>query len=102
MPPKDLDHIGLTEGSIYIDGYKYDNIASLQNAPDITPIETPRARDEWTRINVSTTASCEFNCKVKNPGKLTASLIMLLTGNDLYIRFPKKLRRRRKRRCRNI
>ena len=97
MPPKELQHITITDpagGTIYLDGFQLDSV------PDLTPREMPK--EEKTEIFIGRSISCEFNCKVKNPGKLTASLIMLLTGNDLYLRFPKKLRRRRKRRCRNI
>lgn len=37
----------------------------------------------------------EFSAEVK--GNMEAFFIFLSTGNDLYLRFPKKLRRRRKR-----
>ena len=37
----------------------------------------------------------EFTGKIK--GNLKAFTIFIMTGNDLYLRFPKKLRRRRNR-----
>ena len=38
--------------------------------------------------------SMEFTAKISNPKGL---MIYLQTGNDLYLRFPKKLRRKRRR-----
>ena len=102
MPPKELEHIDLTYGVIYLDGCRIGNIGKLETVTDLTPAEIPEKQEEWTKLLISRSMSCEFNCRIKNPRRLMAQMILLSTGNDLYVRFPKKLRRRRKRRCGNL
>ena len=38
-----------------------------------------------------------FSCRVLNKNGLRAFAIFALTGNDLYLKFPKKLRRKKRR-----
>lgn len=89
MPPKDISG---TNGVLYIglNNGGYARLATME-AIDITPINLPNDFEEVCRafrnMDAHFTAS-----------KLSKHLfIALLTGNDFYIKFPKKARRKLKR-----
>ena len=89
MPPKDISG---TNGVLYIDlnNGEYARLATTETI-DITPINPSNDFEEIRRAFKNMDA--HFTA-----GKLTKHLfIALLTGNDFYIRFPKKARRKLKR-----
>ena len=70
---------------------EYKNIALLGHIDEVDL--TPENVDETKRY-IRTGEPMEFTATLRNPDGFR---IWLLTGNDLYMKFPKKLRRRRRR-----
>lgn len=69
--------------------YKNINLISHIDEVDLTPDSIDN-----TKRYIRTTEPMEFTATLRNPEGFR---VWLLTGNDLYMRFPKKLRRRRRR-----
>lgn len=63
----------------------------------LTPDENDEIRLSDDRVLISS-EPVTIPVKILNKDQLKAFSIFALTGNDLYLRFPKKLRRRRRRR----
>lgn len=69
---------------------EYKNIALLGHIDEVDL--APKNVDETERY-IRTCEPMEFTATLRNPEGFR---IWLLTGNDLYMKFPKKLRRRRR------
>ena len=59
-------------------------------------VELSADNDRYSREYLAyfSSETIEFTGEIK--GNLKAFTIFIMTGNDLYLRFPKKLRRRRR------
>lgn len=61
----------------------------------LTPDENDEIRLSDDRVLI-TSEPLTIQATILNKDRLKAFSIFVLTGNDLYLRFPKKLRRRRR------
>lgn len=82
---------GLGKAYVLVDG-EYKELGSVIEPFDLELSQNNE--DAPVERYLSSFKPMEFTAKISN---LKGLMIYLQTGNDLYLRFPKKLRRRRRR-----
>lgn len=89
--------LGQSLGDVFIgsinDGtyHKLGKVESIEMQPN----EKGEIRLSDDRVLI-TREPLTFSCTILNKSGLSAFAIFALTGNDLYLKFPKKLRRKKK------
>ena len=96
MPPKNL--FDISTAMVWLEEISTGRrvkMEGLKEVCELYPNENDEIRLSDDRVLISS-EPITIQATILNKDQLKAFYIYVLTGNDLYLRFPKKLRRRRR------